>query len=153
MIGARSITLDHAKPVEPQTNRAEKIVHCVFDLQRTATRTDHMKMKSRWNRFASCTLFLCLTWTFCLRSIDNRWAQDKTGGPTGGYAQVEGMLDLRGDVPNPRQIDASELRKLPRAETRTTDPHNPGKKIVYSGTSLVEVLKASGLQLDSGTAG
>ena len=112
-----------------------------------------MKMKSRWNRFASCTLFLCLTWTFCLRSIDNRWAQDKTGGPTGGYAQVEGMLDLRGDVPNPRQIDASELRKLPRAETRTTDPHNPGKKIVYSGTSLVEVLKASGLQLDSGTAG
>jgi hypothetical protein len=112
-----------------------------------------MKMTSRWNRSASCTLFLSLTWMLCLRSIDNGWVQDKTGGPVAGYARVEGLLDLRGDVPNPHRIDASELRKLPRAETRTTDPHNPGKEIVYSGTPLVEVLKAGGLRLDSGTAG
>jgi hypothetical protein len=43
--------------------------------------------------------------------------------------------------------------KLPRAETRTTDPHDPGKEIVYSGTPLIEVLKAAGLRLDSGEAG
>jgi len=60
---------------------------------------------------------------------------------------------LRGDLPNPRRIDASELQKLPRAETRTTDPHNPGKEIVYAGTPLVDVLKAAGLLLDPGMAG
>jgi Oxidoreductase molybdopterin binding domain len=42
------------------------------------------------------------------------------------------------------------LHKLPRAETRTKDPHDPSREIVYSGTPLVEVLKAGGLQLDSG---
>jgi hypothetical protein len=45
------------------------------------------------------------------------------------------------------------LHKLPRAETRTTDLHDPGKVIVYSGTPLVEVLKAGGLRLESGMAG
>ena len=46
-----------------------------------------------------------------------------------------------------------ELHKLPRAETRTTDPHDPGKEIVYSGVPLVEVLKAGGLLLDPGMTG
>ena len=36
-------------------------------------------------------------------------------------------------------------------EARTTDPRDPGKEIIYSGIPLVEVLKAGGLQLDSGT--
>jgi len=54
--------------------------------------------------------------------------------------------------PNPRRIDASELHKLPRVEVRTTDPHDPGKEIIYSGTPLVEVLKAGGLLLDSDMA-
>ena len=70
----------------------------------------------------------------------------------GTNAQAEDFLDLRGDVPNPRRLDAAELHKLPRAETRTTNPHDPGKEIVYSGTPLVEVLNAGGLLLDSGTA-
>ncbi len=88
----------------------------------------------------------------CLLSIDSGWAQDKTGGAAGANAQAEDYLDLRGDVPNPRRIDTSELKKLPRVETRTTDPHDPGKEIIYSGTPLVEVLKAGGLRLDSDTA-
>jgi hypothetical protein len=84
----------------------------------------------------------------CLQSIDSGWAQDKTGDEVGANTQAEDLLDLRGDVPNPRRIDAHELQKLPRAETRTTDPHDPGKEIVYSGTPLVEVLKAGCLLLD-----
>jgi hypothetical protein len=111
-----------------------------------------MKMTTRWNRFASCTLFRSLTWMLCLLSIDSGWAQDKTGGAAGADAQAEDYLDLRGDVPNPRRIDTSELKKLPRLEMRTTDPHDPGKEIIYSGTPLVEVLKAGGLRLDSDTA-
>jgi hypothetical protein len=111
-----------------------------------------MKMTTRWKCFASCSLFLSLTLMLCLRPIDSAWAQDKSGNAVAGNAQAEGSLELRGDVPNPRRIDASELKKLPRVETRTTDPHDPGKEIVYSGTPLVEVLKAGGLLLDSGTA-
>jgi DMSO/TMAO reductase YedYZ molybdopterin-dependent catalytic subunit len=38
-------------------------------------------------------------------------------------------------------------------KARTTDPHDQGKEIVYSGTPLMEVLKAGGLLLDSGMAG
>ncbi len=90
----------------------------------------------------------------CLRSIDSGRTQDKTGGAVAANAQADDLLDLRGDLPNPRRINAAELHKLPRAETRTTDPHDPGKEIVYSGTLLVEeVLKAGGLLLDSGMAG
>jgi hypothetical protein len=116
------------------------------------TRTDYMKMTTRWNRFAFCSLFLSLTWPLCLWPIHSGWAQDKSGGAVGANAQSEDYLELRGDVPNPRQIDRSELKKLPRVETRTTDPHDPGKEVIYSGTPLVEVLKAGGLRLDSGTA-
>jgi DMSO/TMAO reductase YedYZ molybdopterin-dependent catalytic subunit len=58
-----------------------------------------------------------------------------------------------GTCPNPRRMDVSELRRLPRVEVRTTDPHDPNKDIVYSGTPLVEVLKSGGLLLDSGMAG
>lgn len=68
-------------------------------------------------------------------------------------AQPEVSLDLRGDLPKPRRIDASELRQLPRVEVRTADPRDPGKEIVYSGTPLLEVLKAGGLPFDSGMAG
>jgi hypothetical protein len=107
-----------------------------------------MKMTIRWNRFASCT-FLSLTWMLYLQSID---AQVKAGDAVGVNAQAEDWLDLRGDLPNPRRIDASELHKLPRAEARTADPHDPGKEIIYSGTPLVEVLKAGGLLLDSDMA-
>jgi DMSO/TMAO reductase YedYZ molybdopterin-dependent catalytic subunit len=111
-----------------------------------------MKMTIRWNRFASCT-FLSLMWMLCLQSIDIGWAQVKTGDAVGANAQAEDLLDLRGDLPNPRRIDASELHKLPRVEALTADPHDPGKEIIYSGTPLVEVLKAGGLLLDSDMAG
>ncbi len=111
-----------------------------------------MKMTTWSNRFASCALLLSLTWMLYLWSIDSAWAQDKSGGVGGANARAEDFLDLRGDVPNPRRIDAAELHKLPRTELRTTDPHDPSREIVYSGTPLVEVLKAGGLQLDSDTA-
>jgi len=42
---------------------------------------------------------------------------------------------------------------LPRVELRTPDSHDPAKEIVYSGTPLVEVLKAGGLRLDAGETG
>jgi DMSO/TMAO reductase YedYZ molybdopterin-dependent catalytic subunit len=108
-----------------------------------------MKMTIRRDLFASSALFLSLTWGLCLWSIDSLRAQDKTGGAAGAAAS----LDLRGDVPNPPQINAAELHQLPRTETRTTDPGDPGKEIVYAGTPLIEVLKAGGLRLDADKAG
>jgi hypothetical protein len=64
-----------------------------------------------------------------LQSID---AQVEAGDAVGVNDQAEDLLDLRGDLPNPRRIDASELHKLPRAEARTADPHDPGKEIIYT---------------------
>jgi hypothetical protein len=66
--------------------------------------------------------------------------------------EAKDLLDLRGDLPNPRRIDASELNKLPRVEVRAIDPHDPSREIIYSGTPLAEVLKAGGLRRDSGMA-
>jgi DMSO/TMAO reductase YedYZ molybdopterin-dependent catalytic subunit len=66
--------------------------------------------------------------------------------------EAKDLLDLRGDLPNPRPIDASELNKLPRVQTRTTDRRDPSREIIYSGTPLEEVLKAGGLMRDSGMA-
>jgi hypothetical protein len=51
----------------------------------------------------------------CLRSIESGRAQEKTGHVVGTSARGEDFLDLRGDVPNPWKIHASELHKLPRA--------------------------------------
>lgn len=42
---------------------------------------------------------------------------------------------------------------MPRVEVRTTDLRNPGKEMTYAGATLVEVLKAGGLLLDSGMIG
>jgi DMSO/TMAO reductase YedYZ molybdopterin-dependent catalytic subunit len=78
---------------------------------------------------------------------------DQTGVAAEAPTQPEGSVEVRGDVSNPRRLDAAELRKLPRTETRTSDPHNPGKEIIYSGTPLIEVLKAGGLRLDPGEPG
>ena len=100
-------------------------------------------------RLCNCPLRLSLTWMLYLHSIDSGWAQGKTGDASGANAQAEDLLDLRGDLPNPRRIDASELHRMPRVEARITDPHNPGKEIVYSGTPLMEVLKAGGLLPES----
>jgi DMSO/TMAO reductase YedYZ molybdopterin-dependent catalytic subunit len=110
-------------------------------------------MTIRWKRFASCVLLLSLTWMLSLQSIDSGWAQNKTGDAVEANAQAEISLDLRGDLPNPRRVDPSELHRLPRVEARATDPHDQGKEMVYSGTPLMEVLKAGGLLLDSGMAG
>jgi DMSO/TMAO reductase YedYZ molybdopterin-dependent catalytic subunit len=113
-----------------------------------------MKMTIRWNRFATyTTLPLGIVLMLCLQSIDSGWAQNKAGDAVSPSAQAEGFLDLLGDLPNPRRIDVSELHRLPRVEVRTTDPHDPGKEIVYSGTTLVETLKTGGLVVDSGMAG
>jgi len=111
-----------------------------------------MKMTIRWNRFGCYTLFLSLACMLCIRPMDQGWAQGKTDDPVGANAQTEGSLDLRGDLPNPRQIDHSELQKLPRVNVHIPDSRDPGKQIVYSGTPLVEALKVGGLSLDSGTA-
>jgi hypothetical protein len=110
-----------------------------------------MKLTIRWRRFVSRTLLLTVMTLLCLLSIDR--AQDKTADAAGASIQVGDFLDLKGDLPNPRRIDGSELRQLPRSETRTINPHDPGKEIVYSGSSLAEVLKSAGLRLDSGMTG
>jgi DMSO/TMAO reductase YedYZ molybdopterin-dependent catalytic subunit len=111
-----------------------------------------MKMTIRWSCFGSCALLLSLAGMLCLQFIDSGRAQDKIGDAAGANAQAEDSVDLRGDLPNPRRLNASELHKLPRLEVRTTDPHDPSKEIVYSGTPLTEVLKAGGLLVDSGMA-
>ena len=49
-----------------------------------------------------------------LQSID---AQVEAGDAVGVNDQAEDLLDLRGDLPNPRRIDAFEFHKLPRVET------------------------------------
>lgn len=112
-----------------------------------------MKVTIRRNRFISRTLFLGLIAMLCLRSIDAGWAQDKTGEQVAANSQLEDFLQLRGDLPDPRRIDAAELRKLPRVELRIKEPRDASKEVVYAGTPLSEVLKASGLLLDSGMAG
>jgi DMSO/TMAO reductase YedYZ molybdopterin-dependent catalytic subunit len=112
-----------------------------------------MKMSFWETRLASRVLLLSLTLILGLWSIDSGRTQDRSGEAVGANAQAEESLELRGDLPHPRRIDASELHQLPRVEVRTTDPHDSGKEIVYSGTPLVEVLKAGGLLLDSGMAG
>jgi hypothetical protein len=112
-----------------------------------------VNMTIRWDRFA----FVC---PVCEPDVDDlstfhrKWASAGKDRPCGRCQRSRGKTfwTLRGDVPNPRQIDASELHKLPRAEIGT-DPHDPTKGIVYSGTPLMEVLKAGGLLLDSGMAG
>jgi hypothetical protein len=111
-----------------------------------------MKMTTRRSHFASCILFFGLAGLLCVQSVDSGWTQNETSDAVSVNARAEDWLDLRGDLPNPRQIPASELRKLPRAEARMTDPRDPTKEIVYSGTPLVEVLKAGGILRDSGMA-
>jgi hypothetical protein len=128
------------------------LIHNRIDPQATAD-AHNMKKTIQSKRFASCVLLLILTWALCSRSVDSGWTQDKTGDAITANSQADDSLDLRGDVPDPHRIDASELHKLPRAEVRTVAPHNPGKEIVYAGTPLVEVLKAGGFLLDSGMAG
>jgi hypothetical protein len=112
-----------------------------------------MKMTIRWNRLCSRTLFLSLAGAFCLEAIDIGWAQDETSEAAVAAPRAGNLLDLRGDLPNPRQIDVSALDKLPRVSVSTSDPRQAGKQIVYSGTPLLEALKAGGLVFDSGMAG
>jgi hypothetical protein len=107
-----------------------------------------MKIMVQWKGPASWLLLSSLAWILCLQSIERGWSQDTAGNPQTASPQAEDFLDLRGDVPSPQRIDPAGLRKLPRIEIRTTDPHDPGREIVYSGTPLVEVLKAGGLLLD-----
>jgi hypothetical protein len=112
-----------------------------------------MKVSLGGKRFVSNVLLLSLTWILGLWSVDRGWTLDKSGEAIGTNPQTEGSLDLLGDLPHPHRIDASALHQLPRVEVRTTDPHDPGKEIVYAGIPLMEVLKAGGLLLDSGMAG
>jgi DMSO/TMAO reductase YedYZ molybdopterin-dependent catalytic subunit len=100
-------------------------------------------MSCRSNHVVVFVLLLTLSWTVSS-------APDTSGDVSSTKGRAEDALELRGDLPNPHRIDASELHKLPRTEVRTTDPHQPGKEIVYAGVPLAEVLKAGGMALDSG---
>jgi DMSO/TMAO reductase YedYZ molybdopterin-dependent catalytic subunit len=103
--------------------------------------------------FAICSLLLSLVGMLSFPLAGGARAEDKIGVAVAAPAQTESSLEVRGNVSNPHRIDAAELRRLPRVETRTPDSHNPDKEIVYSGTPLIEVLKASGLRLESDEAG
>src|ERR1700759_1721889 len=106
-----------------------------------------MKMSFWGKRFFSSALLISLTWILALWLVDIGWTQDKSGEAVGTNAQAEEALDLLGDLPHPHRMEASALHQLPRMEVRITDPHDPGKEIVYAGPSLIEVLKAGGLLL------
>ena len=67
------------------------------------------------------------------------------------YLKSHVLHRARGD--DGGQLADGGLHDVPRAEARITDPQNPGEEIVYSGTPLMEVLKAGGLLPDSGMAG
>ena len=112
-----------------------------------------MKTTIRWKRFFACALLPGLTWMLWIGPLDHGWTQDKTVDAVAGDAQRDDSLDLAGELPNPQRITAAQLHKLRRMEIHTIDPHDSSKEIVYSGTPLVEVLKAAGLRLDSGMAG
>jgi DMSO/TMAO reductase YedYZ molybdopterin-dependent catalytic subunit len=103
--------------------------------------------------FATITLLLSLTGMLSFLLAGSARAEDKTGVAVEAPTLTESSLEVRGDVTSPRRMDAAELGKLPRVEAHTPDSHNPGKEIVYSGTPLIEVLKAGGLRLDSGEPG
>jgi Oxidoreductase molybdopterin binding domain len=109
-----------------------------------------MKMIFWGKGFVSSVLLLSLAWILGLWPVDSGWTQERSAEAN---AQAEESLDLRGDLPHPHRIDASALHQLPRVEVRTTDPHDPGKEIIYAGTPLMELLKAGGLLLDSGMPG
>jgi DMSO/TMAO reductase YedYZ molybdopterin-dependent catalytic subunit len=114
-----------------------------------------MNMTIGRNRFALRTLLLAAVCTFYLCALDigqAGQAQNKADGAVSADTQVGPFLELRGELPNPRRINAPDLHRLPHTEVRTTDPREPAKEVVYSGTSLIEVLKAGGLQLDSAMA-
>jgi Oxidoreductase molybdopterin binding domain len=112
-----------------------------------------MKMSFLGKRFLSSVLLINLTWILGFWLVDSGWTQDKSGEAVGTNAQAEESLDLLGDLPHPHRMEAAALHQLPRMEVRTTDPHDPGKEIVYAGIPLMEVLKAGGLLLDSSMAG
>jgi DMSO/TMAO reductase YedYZ molybdopterin-dependent catalytic subunit len=109
-------------------------------------RYQNMKVTFSWVRFSFATLLLILTWTTCLAPNDGM-AQGDTANIN---AQAATSLEIVGDLPNPRRIDATELHRLQRAEVHATDARESGKEIVYTGTPFIEVLKAAGLQLDPG---
>jgi DMSO/TMAO reductase YedYZ molybdopterin-dependent catalytic subunit len=117
------------------------------------TTTEPMRVTILRTGFTTCTLLLSLIGMLSFPLAGSARADDKTGVAIEAHTQTESSLEVRGEVTNPRRIDAAELRKLPRAETRMPDPHNPGKEIVYSGTPLIEVLRVGGLRLESGEAG
>jgi hypothetical protein len=81
-----------------------------------------MKTMIQSKRVASCVLLLILTWALCSRSVDRGWTQDQAGDALIANSQADDSLDLRGEVPDPHRIDASEQHKLPRAEVRTIVP-------------------------------
>jgi hypothetical protein len=108
-----------------------------------------MRSMLRGKRFTSGIRFLILTLILCW-SIESGQGQDKTGTSPGTDALKETSLEVRGDVPNSRRIEAIELRGLPRAELHIPDSHDPNKVSVYSGPSLLEVLETCGLQFDPG---
>src|SRR5580700_10220023 len=99
-----------------------------------------MKMSLPGKRFVSSVLLISLTWILSLWSANSGWTQDKSGEAVGTNAQAEESLDLLGDLPHPHRIEAPALHQLRRMEVRTTDPHDPGKEIVYAGIPLMEVL-------------
>ncbi len=84
-------------------------------------------------------------------------AQESAGVPASvapaPATNAAATLDVRGNLPAPRRLDADELRRLPRAEIRVTDHRDASKEITYAGVPLVEVLRAAGLVLDPGMAG
>ena len=120
----------------------------------TANRRSAGAGRRRW--------FPHLVGTFCLLLLGPGGARAQEEG-TGGTVPASDLapapitaaasLDVRGSLPAPRRLDADELRRLPRAEVRVADHHEPGKEVAYAGTPLVEALRAAGLTLDPGMAG
>ncbi len=67
-------------------------------------------------------------------------------------APEQAGVDLRGDFPSPKRLSEKDIQALPHTEIHTTDMHDGGKEVVYSGVLLTDILKAGGFTFGSGMA-
>ena len=66
--------------------------------------------------------------------------------PTPVSSVAVATLRLGGDVPSPCILNRGDIDRLPRAEAHVKD--KDGKEVVFSGTPLLEILKAAGMKFD-----
>jgi hypothetical protein len=73
------------------------------------------------------------------------WAGPMRAQTPAGSAAATGTLIVRGDIPTPLTLKASDLAAMPRAKAMI--PDQDGTQVEYEGVLLSEVLKKAGAPL------